>query len=211
VLKSILNTPSDNLRIRKRFIASSAILFCVVITMMWSADLVRKLPKNILLDSISELLWRMGFKNYEKVSNEKEWGANIVAIREDPIAGTEKLLLLVHERGLASSKDVNIFAQSIDRHKAHKGVLVSPAGFTKDAKLLVSREYLGKIIPWDGEKLASLLNNYNVEVPEEAEKFLKPIKKEEKKVAFQEFELDAPLLYDFSPEELLKKVSDFAA
>lgn len=178
---------------------------------MWDANLVRRLPKDILLDSISDLLWRMGFRNYERVSNEKEWGADIVAIREDPIAGTEKLLLLVHERGLASSKDINVFAQTIDRHKAHKGVLVSPAGFTKDAKLLSSREYLGKIVLWDGEKLASLLNNYGVEVPEGAEKFLEPPEKEKQKEKLQEFELDASLLYDFSPEELLKKVARHAS
>ncbi|WP_232460834.1 restriction endonuclease [Thermococcus gorgonarius] len=176
-------------------------------TMSWSADLIMRLPKDLLLDSISELLWRMGFKNYEKVSNERKWGADIVAIREDPIAGTEKLILLVHDRGLASSKDANFFAQNVDRHKAHKGVLVSPAGFTKDAKLLMSRDYLGRIIPWDGEKLASLLNNYGVKVPEGAEKFFTP-EKEEKEVKLEEFELDAPLLYDFSHAELMKRVSE---
>ncbi|MDV3103723.1 restriction endonuclease [Thermococcus waiotapuensis] len=175
--------------------------------MPWSADLIVRLPKDLLLNSISELLGRMGFKNYEKVSNESEWGADIVAIREDPIAGTEKLILLVHDRGLASSKDVNVFAQSIERHKAHKGVLVSPAGFTKDAKLLISQDYLGRIIPWDGEKLASLLNNYSVNVPEGAEKFFTP-EKEEKEETLEEFELDAPLLYDFSHAELMKRVSE---
>ena len=176
--------------------------------MLWEIDLIRLASDEILIDGITELLGRMGFRNYERVSTRGSWGIDIVAIRDDPIAGTEKLVLALHSRGLASSKDVNVFADLVDRYKADKGILVSPAGFTKDAKLLVSREYRGRIVLWDGEKLVSLFNNYSLEPPEELVRKGKTEKKEKaKENALNKFELDAPLLHDFSSESILKKVA----
>ncbi|WP_297500140.1 restriction endonuclease [Thermococcus sp.] len=79
----------------------------------------------------------------------------------------------VHEGGLASSKDVNVFAGIVDKYKADRGILASPTGFTKGARTVVARNYRGRIILWDGEKPAGLFSNYGVEVkvelPEESE------------------------------------------
>ncbi|ASJ09539.1 restriction endonuclease [Thermococcus siculi] len=176
--------------------------------MQWTSDLIRLASEEALIENIIELLKRMGFRDYERVSSKKEWGIDVVAIRDDPIAGTEKVVLALHSKGLASSKDVNVFADLVDKYRADKGILISPVGFTKDAKVLISREHRGRIVPWDGEKLASLFNNYSIEPQEEllkaAERRGREKEEEEK---LKEFELDAPLLYDFSPEAVLKKVA----
>ncbi|EEB73061.1 restriction endonuclease [Thermococcus sp. AM4] len=172
---------------------------------MWTVETIMSVTRERLVDLIVELLKRMGFREYEKVARRGEWGLDIVALRSDPIAGTEKIVIAVHEKGLASSRDVNVFADIINSQKADKGILVSPAGFTKDAKLLLSREYRGRIVPWDGEKLASLLNNYSIPVPDD----LKVAEREEKeeKAVLNEYHLDAPLLYDFSPDKVLERVA----
>ena len=133
--------------------------------MQWTQEIVSSAPSDVVVENVIELLKRMGFREYERVSSRKDWGIDIVAIRDDPIAGTEKVVIAVHRRGLASSKDVNVFAGLVERYKADKGILVSPVGFTKDAKVLISREYRGRVIPWDGAKLASLFNNYSIEPP----------------------------------------------
>ncbi|AEC50996.1 predicted type II restriction endonuclease [Pyrococcus sp. NA2] len=174
--------------------------------MEWRGELLSLIPEDTLIDTIIELLKRMGFREHERVSNRKEWGIDIMAIRDDPIMGSEKVVILLHRRGLASSRDVNIFAELIDKYKADKGILISPLGFTKDARVLISKEYRGKIVPWDGKKLINLFTNYNVEVPKGIE--VSQQKKEEK-TTLQEFELDAPLLHDLSVNDLLGKVRSF--
>ena len=180
--------------------------------MSWTQDIIMLAPEDVLIENVIELLKRMGFRDYERVSSKKDWGIDIVAIRDDPIAGMEKLVIAVHRKGLASSRDINVFAGLVDKYKADKGILISTAGFTKDAKVLISREYRGRIIPWDGEKLASLFHNYSVEPPEELVKMAEDARKEPaKKSPLSEFELDAPLLYDFSAENVFKKVASFAS
>ncbi|WP_342764051.1 restriction endonuclease [Thermococcus thioreducens] len=180
--------------------------------MPWTQDIIMLAPEDVLIENVIELLKRMGFRDYERVSSKKDWGIDIVAIRDDPIAGMEKLVIAVHRKGLASSRDVNVFADLVEKYKADKGILISTAGFTKDAKVLISREYRGRIIPWDGEKLASLFHNYSVEPPEELVRMAENArKKPEKKSALNEFELDAPLLHDFSAENVFKKVASFAS
>ena len=165
--------------------------------MSWTPQLVRKLPRETLIDYITELLGRMGFKNYERVGDRERWGIDIVAIRDDPIAGTEKLLIKVHTGSLASAKDVNVFGDLLDRHRADRGILVAPIGFTKDARSAVVKGYRGRIVMWDADKLAQTFSNYGIEAPEIEEET-----EEEKKSPLEEFELDAPLLYEFSPEEI---------
>ncbi len=181
--------------------------------MPWTQDIIRLAPEEKLIENVIELLKRMGFREYERVSSRKEWGIDVVAIRDDPIAGIEKVVITLHRKGLASSKDVNVFADLVDKYKADKGILISTAGFTKDAKVLISREHRGRIIPWEGEKLISLFHNYGIEPPEELIKKAEELKEEEKfeKGPLKEFELDAPLLYDFSVENIMKKIASFAA
>ncbi|NJE01309.1 restriction endonuclease [Thermococcus sp. JdF3] len=180
--------------------------------MPWTADLIRLAPRETLVGDVIELLKRMGFRDYERVAGRKEWGIDVVAIRDDPIAGIEKVVLAVHPKGLASSRDVNVFADLVNKYRADKGILISPAGFTKDAKVLISREHRGRVVPWDGEKLASLFNNYRMEPPADLVEQLKAeTEAGEEKGPLEEFELDAPLLHDFSPEAVLEKVASFAA
>jgi len=170
--------------------------------MPWEEALIRNLPRETLIDSIVELLKRMGFRDYERVQNRARWGIDVMAIREDPIAGMEKVVIRVHEGGLASSKDVNVFADIVDKHKADRGILVSPVGFTKDARTVTARNYRGRIVLWDAEKLVSLFTNYGIEAP----KIEVREEKEEEESPLKEFELDAPLLYDFSPEGVMKLI-----
>ncbi|CAD5244611.1 restriction endonuclease [Thermococcus camini] len=180
--------------------------------MPWTPDLIRLTPRETLVGDVIELLKRMGFRDYERVAGRKEWGIDVVAIRDDPIAGIEKVVLAIHPKGLASSRDINVFADLVDKYKADKGILISPAGFTKDAKVLISREHRGRVVPWDGEKLASLFNNYRMEPPADLVERLKAeTEAGEEKGPLEEFELDAPLLHDFSPEAVLRKVASFAA
>ncbi len=176
--------------------------------MQWTQEIVSSAPNDVVVENVIELLKRMGFREYERVSSRKDWGIDIVAIRDDPIAGTEKVVIAVHRRGLASSKDVNVFAGLVERYKADKGILVSPVGFTKDAKVLISREYRGRVIPWDGAKLASLFNNYSIEPPESLPVKERKAKEEEK---LKRFELDAPLLRDFSKEDVMRRVTSFVS
>ncbi|WP_234394413.1 hypothetical protein [Thermococcus piezophilus] len=84
--------------------------------------------------------------------------------------------------------------------------------FTKDAKVLISREYRGRVIPWDGEKLVLLFNNYSIEPPSEIIRMAET-KKEKKgeESPLEEFELDVPLLYEFSADSVVKKVASFAS
>ncbi len=175
--------------------------------MHWTPDLIKMAPEETLIENVIELLRRMGFRDYERVSDRKEWGIDVVAIRDDPITGTEKVVIALHSRGLASSKDVNVFADLVNKYKADRGIMVSPFGFTKDAKVLISREYRGRIVPWDGEKLASLFNNYSIEPPAELLEAVKSRSEEKAESSLKEFELDAPLLREFSPEAVLKKVA----
>ncbi|WP_297548082.1 restriction endonuclease [Thermococcus sp.] len=175
--------------------------------MNWTAQLVRKLPREKLIEYIIEVLSRMGFKNYERVSDRNRWGIDIVAIREDPIAGMEKLIIKVHSDSLASSKDINVFGDLLDKYKADRGIIIAPIGFTKDARSTVAKEYRGRIVMWDADKLAVTFSNYGIEAPkiEEAEK------KEEEKSPLEEFELDAPLLYEFSPDEITNLIAKKAS
>lgn len=177
--------------------------------MTWTSEMLMVAPREALIDIIVELLRRMGFIEYEKVPRRDEWGLDVIALRNDPIAGTEKVVIALHDKGLASSRDVNVFGGIVNAQKADKGVLVSPAGFTKDAKLLLSREYRGRIIPWDGDKLASLLNNYSVPIPEDVKTLVEKKEKPEPgpEDVLREFSLDAPLLYEFSPETILERVA----
>ncbi|ASI98709.1 restriction endonuclease [Thermococcus celer Vu 13 = JCM 8558] len=179
--------------------------------MPWSKDTIMRAPKDVLLENIIELLRRMGFRDYERVSSGKEWGIDIVAIRDDPIAGMEKLVIALHRKGLASSRDVNVFADLVSRYKADKGILISTAGFTKDARVLISKEYRGKIVPWDGKKLVSLFHNYGIEPPEELLNIPENTEESREKNPLKEFELDAPLLYDFSAQDVFERVANFAS
>jgi hypothetical protein len=176
--------------------------------MAWSPEIVRKLARDDLIDRIAEVLDRMGFRNYEKVVSKEKWGVDIVAIRNDPLAGTEKLIIKVHTGSLASSKDVNVFGDLIDKYKADRGILISPLGFTKDARSAVAKDYRGRVILWDAEKLAKTFSNYGLEVPEiKVEEGVK----ESEESPLRKFELDAPLLFDFSPEEVMGRVSKEAS
>lgn len=175
---------------------------------MWNVEKIMMIPRDRLVDLIIELLKRMGFREYEKVARRGEWGLDIIALRSDPIAGTEKIVITLHEKGLASSRDVNVFGEIINSQKADKGILISPAGFTKDAKLLLSREYRGRIVLWDGEKLVSLLNNYSIPVPDDVGEAVKKENEENTpREVLNDYHLDAPLLYEFSPDKVLLRVA----
>jgi len=175
--------------------------------MGWTRELVMVASRDFLSGALIELFNRMGFREQERVPKRSEWGIDIVAIRDDPISGMEKFVILLHSKGLATSKDVNVFADVIDKHKADRGILVSPAGFTKDARLLITREYKGRIVPWDGKRLAALFQNYGIEPTEELLERAKEFRREmARKKGVTSIELDAPLLFDFSTDALKKKV-----
>ncbi len=175
--------------------------------MGWSRELVVVASRDFLTGAIVELLRRMGFKEVERVLKRADWGMDVVAIRDDPLSGTEKVVVLLHPKGLATSKDVNVFADVIDKHKADRGILVSPAGFTKDARLLISREYRGRIIPWDGDRVSNLFQNYGIEPTKELVEKARELRESvSKRVGLLSIELDAPLLFDFSLDLLKKKV-----
>ncbi|ASJ17212.1 restriction endonuclease [Thermococcus chitonophagus] len=177
--------------------------------MEWSSEVLTLLSPELLIAEVKELLRRMGFKEYEEVSNRKEWGVDIIAIREDPLVGSEKIMLKIHDKGMAQARDVNVFGEALREYKADRGILISVRGFTKDARLLVAREYKGRIILWDSGKLISLFKNYGIEVPKDVEIKYEEMKKkrEEKKEILKTVELDAPLLLEFSPEKLIKDIT----
>ncbi|WP_456365640.1 restriction endonuclease [Thermococcus sp.] len=177
--------------------------------MTWSQKLVMAASRDVLMDGIIELLKEMGFRDYERAS-----GADfdLVAIRVDPVAGPEKLIVKLHLKGLAGPKDVSALARLLKEQKADKGLLISPAGFTRDVGPLVSENYRGKVTVWDGEKLASVFNKYSVGVPEGLKGAAEEVRGEETgKEKPEEIELDAPLLFDFSADEIMKRVSRYIA
>ncbi|AAL81260.1 restriction endonuclease [Pyrococcus furiosus DSM 3638] len=172
----------------------------------WSDDILINASKESLIPLILELLKRTGFRESEKVS--EEWGFDIVGIRDDPLSGTEKVLLKIHTSGMLSSKDVNVFADVLRTHKADKGIIVVPYGVTRDARILISRDYKGLIVTWDRKKLISLFERYGIEPPEELlQKREEEPKKEEPKL--KPIKLDAPLLFDVSAEDLFRKLMGF--
>lgn len=64
--------------------------------MPWTQDIVRMLSREDIIEYLAEVLDKMGFRNHEKVADRSRWGVDIVAVRDDPLAGTEKLLIKVH-------------------------------------------------------------------------------------------------------------------
>ncbi|MBO8175585.1 MAG: restriction endonuclease [Thermococcus sp.] len=175
--------------------------------MAWIVEDITIVPQEYLASVLLELLKRMGFREYEKVSNPKQWGIDIIAFRDDPISGTEKYVIKIKSGALADSRDVNVFAGIMERFKADRGIIISPVGFTKDAKVLATKEYRGRIVLWDGVKLVEILNNYGIEPDRELIKEIRSKNvKEEKKEALTTVALDAPLLFEFSPDKVFKDV-----
>ncbi|MBP1912705.1 restriction endonuclease [Thermococcus stetteri] len=176
--------------------------------MAWTPEIVRRLSHDDIIELTTEVLDRMGFRNYERVASKETWGVDIVAVRNDPLAGTEKLIIKVHTGSLASSRDVNVFGDLIEKYKADRGILISPLGFTKDARSAVAKEYRGRIILWDAEKLAKTFSNYGIEAPQIE---VKNEEKESEESPLKKFELDAPLLFEFSPDTIMDRISKEAS
>lgn len=89
--------------------------------MVWTLDLIMLASEETFIENVIELLKRMGFWNCEKVASKKEWGIDVVAIRGDPLSGTEKLVIAIHHKRLAASRDVNVFAGLVDKYKGRQG------------------------------------------------------------------------------------------
>ncbi|HHI00497.1 MAG TPA: restriction endonuclease, partial [Thermococcus litoralis] len=120
--------------------------------MEWKLEVLNAASHEDAIQIVLQLVESLGFKEAERVETE-EWKIDLIALREDPISGLEKYAIRIKINGLASSKEVEEFGKAITKAKADKGIFLSINGFTKDAKVLLGREYRGRIIPWDGEKL----------------------------------------------------------
>ncbi|ALV61854.1 Chromosome partition protein smc [Thermococcus sp. 2319x1] len=177
--------------------------------MEWTVKILNSASDGDIIRIVQGLVESLGFKEAERV-RAKEWKIDFIALREDPISGLEKYAIKVKTKGLASSKEVEEFAEAIIKAKADRGIFLSVSGFTKDAKVLLEREYKGKIIPWDGERLVKELNDKKIPVAYELVERLKKEemgKEEEKRMGMLKvIRLDAPLLYSFSPNKVLERV-----
>ncbi|USH00637.1 restriction endonuclease [Thermococcus argininiproducens] len=180
--------------------------------MKWNLEILQEASRETLIKTLVNLLELMGFRNVEMVDSPEEWGIDILALRDDPIAGFEKYVIKVKSGALTSSQDIEHFNEAIGRAKADKGIFVSINGYTKDAKLLVGKEYKGRVIIWDGEKLVEDLNNKEVPVSEELLEKITRKKEQEKleekrKAVLKVIRLDTPLLYSFSPDKVFEQIS----
>jgi len=180
--------------------------------MEWSLEILQEASREILVEALINLLDQMGFNNVEKIENPEEWGVEILALRDDPIAGFEKYVVKIKHEALASSQDIESFGEAIMRSKADKGIFLAIHGFTKDAKLLVGKEYKGRMIIWDGEKFVEELNEREVPVSKELLKKIERKREQEKleerrKGALKVIKLDAPLLYSFSADKVFDQIS----
>ncbi|WP_042700232.1 restriction endonuclease [Thermococcus sp. PK] len=178
--------------------------------MEWTLEILNFASDEDIIRIVQRLIESLGFKEAERVRTE-EWKIDFIALREDPISGLEKYAIKVKTKGLASSKEVEEFAEAIIKAKADRGIFLSVSGFTKDAKVLLGREYKGKIIPWDGERFVKELNDREIPVPHELVERLKKEKMEKEEEAkrrgmLKVIRLDAPLLYSFSPNKVLEMV-----
>lgn len=178
--------------------------------MGWTLEILNSASDEDIIRIVQRLIESLGFKEAERVRAE-EWKIDFIALREDPISGLEKYAIKVKTKGLASSKEVEEFAEAIIKAKADRGIFLSVSGFTKDAKVLLGREYKGKIIPWDGERLVKELNDKEIPVPHELVERLKRKRMEKEEEAkrrgmLKVIRLDAPLLYSFSPNKVLEMV-----
>jgi len=180
--------------------------------MEWSLEILQEASREILVEALTNLLDQMGFNNVEKIENPEEWGVEILALRDDPIAGFEKYVVKIKHEALASSQDIESFGEAIMRSKADKGIFLAIHGFTKDAKLLVGKEYKGRMIIWDGEKFVEELNEREVPVSKELLEKIERKREQEKleerrKGALKVIKLDAPLLYSFSADRVFDQIS----
>lgn len=178
--------------------------------MGWTLELLKTATSDEVIRVVQHLLESLGFKDAERVIAEN-WNIDFIALREDPISGLEKYVIKVKTEELVSSNEVEEFMESIIKAKADRGVFIAVDGFTKDAKVLLGREYKGKIIPWDGERLVKELNDRDIPISNELlERFEKKKRKEEEEVKrkgmLKVIHLDAPLLYSFSPNKVLETV-----
>ena len=179
--------------------------------MEWKLEVLNAASHEDTIQIVLQLIEALGFKEAERVETE-EWKIDLIALREDPISGLEKYAIRIKTNGLASSKEVEEFGKAITKAKADKGIFLSINGFTKDAKVLLGREYRGRIIPWDGEKLLKELNDRKIPIPKELFERLEKKKREKEEEAKRKgilriIRLDAPLLYSFSPNRVLEMVT----
>jgi restriction endonuclease Mrr len=134
--------------------------------MGWTLELLKTATSDEVIRVVQHLLESLGFKDAERVIAEN-WNIDFIALREDPISGLEKYVIKVKTEELVSSNEVEEFMESIIKAKADRGVFIAVDGFTKDAKVLLGREYKGKIIPWDGERLVKELNDMDIPISNE--------------------------------------------
>ncbi|AIF69333.1 hypothetical protein PAP_04610 [Palaeococcus pacificus DY20341] len=176
--------------------------------MPWNLETLREVDKDYFIELILDLIKNLGFRDADKIATSEETGADIIAIREDPVSGLEKYLIKIKPRSLVSSSDLNDFIRVLDRYKGDRGIFVTNVDFTKDAKLLAQREHRGRLILWSGGKVVEMLNEYRIEPKKELIEKLKSKKEAEskKRAILKIIKLDSPLLFDFNHEKTVEKV-----
>ena len=176
--------------------------------MPWTLEMLREIDREYFAELIMDLLRNLEFRDSERIKTPAETGADIIALREDPLSGLEKYMFKIKAGGLVSSNEITAFIQTLDRYKSDRGIFITSGDFTKDAKLLAQREHRGRIILWNGKKVVDLLNEYQIEPKKELIEMIESRREAEKKKkeVLNVVRLESPLLFDFNHEKVIESV-----
>ncbi|RLF75439.1 restriction endonuclease [Thermococci archaeon] len=180
----------------------------MVVMMPWTLEMLREIDREYFAELIMDLLRNLEFRDSERIKTPAETGADIIALREDPLSGLEKYMFKIKAGGLVSSNEITAFIQTLDRYKSDRGIFITSGDFTKDAKLLAQREHRGRIILWNGKKVVDLLNEYQIEPKKELIEMIESRREAEKKKkeVLNVVRLESPLLFDFNHEKVIESV-----
>lgn len=176
--------------------------------MPWTLEMLGEIDREYFVELIMDLLRNLEFRDSERIKTPVETGADIIALREDPLSGLEKYMFKIKAGGLVSSSEINAFIETLDRYKSDRGIFITSGDFTKDAKLLAQREHRGRIILWNGKKVVDMLNEYQIEPKKELIEMIESRKEAEKKKkeVLNIVRLESPLLFDFNHEKVIESV-----
>lgn len=131
---------------------------------------IKKRPAIFFEQLVVDLLVAMGYGGSRKEAGERvgrsgDGGIDGI-IKEDKLGLDYVYIQAKRWERTVGRPEVQGFAGALDEQKARKGVMISTASFSQDARRYVER-IEKKIVLIDGEQLTQLMIDYNVGVAEE--------------------------------------------
>jgi len=180
--------------------------------MEWSGDVIRLMPADTLVEGLIEMLSRTGFREVLREYKRGKSGKRrirIVAERDDPISGKERLVIFVYRNEQPGETDGTELRDAVFKFPGTKVLVLGLSGFSE--KFLKVLDGIPEVSLKDAEWVAELFNRYGVEPPRDiVEKLLKKIEEvPQEKIgeSIRPFTLDAPLFEDYSLDDIVSRIS----